>query len=310
MNSKLFFLLVASILNVPIAMGDIIVLSSGEQLSVTVLEQNEATIKVHHEILGDFTINTDAITSIEISEVSTDQSKGDSQAVSSSVLKVSVPWNQSVNISLGLQNGQKNSTNFSTAYHADRTVDEHKVTIDIRYRMAESEGDRTANRFSSAWGNTWLQTDSKWDVFTNLQFDWSEFQSWDKRFIGDLGVGYELIKIENGDEAFTLIIRLGSGFRKEFNSGNEGLIPEGLLGARAQWAISNKQTLSAESTLYPDYADFTDYRLVTKATWNIDLDSVKNMQFSIGLLHEYDSVVDAGVERSNLHLTAGVKYDF
>jgi hypothetical protein len=36
----------------------------------------------------------------------------------------------------------------------------------------------------------------------------------------------------------------------------------------------------------------------------------KNLDFSIGLHHEYDSVVDTGVNKTYLHLTAGISYSF
>ena len=310
MATKLLLGFIHFLLVTSTAIGDIIVLSTGEQLTVTVLEQNENNTKVHHAILGDFTVDAGEIVSVEYDEDSKNLPSLVNEEPPVSNTNEPAPWNQAINVALGLQNGQKDSTNIFTSYQADRTIDEHKVIVDISYRVAESDGARTENRFSSKWGNTWFQSDSKWDVFTNLQFDWSEFQSWDKRIIGDIGVGYELINTLEGDEAFTLTISVGSGFRKEFNSSNESIIPEGLFGTKAQWNISKKQKLSAETTWYPDYADFENYRLVTKAIWNIQLDAVENLQFSVGLLHEYDSVVDAGVEKTNLRITAGIKYAF
>lgn len=219
-------------------------------------------------------------------------------------------WNQSINVSLGLQRGQKDSADYYSSYHADITKNEHKVEVDLNYRRAESDGERTANRFASKWGNTWYQSDSNWDIFTTLQFDWAEFQSWDQRIVGDVGVGYELIKQQRGAEAFTLSVRFGTGLRKEFQSDNDDWIPEGLLGASVVWKISDKQAFTADTTWYPDYEDVSNYRLVTNASWNIEMDSLKNLQFSVGLHHEYDSVVDVGVDKSYLHLTAGIKYSF
>jgi putative salt-induced outer membrane protein YdiY len=189
-------------------------------------------------------------------------------------------------------------------------VDKHTVTVDMTYRRSESDGERTVNRFSSSWDNSWIQPDGNWSFFTTLQFDWAEFQKWDQRLVGDLGISYYLIQYQEEDEKFALSLRLGSGLRKEFHSENQELIPEGLLGLSLLWTLSEKQSFSADSTWYPDYEDVSNYRVVTNASWNLQLESSGNLQFSLGLLHEYDSVVSEDVEKTNLQLTAGITYSF
>jgi len=293
-------------------LADIIVLSSGEQLEVTILNQDHATVQVHHAILGDFTIQTKDITSIEQPTSTLNQ---DAKPVSDvdAIEHCDTPeskWNQNIRLGLGFQKGQKESTDISTSYHADRTKNEHKVTFDIQYRFAESDHEKTLNRLASTWGNTWFQSNSRWDIFTNLQFDWAEFQSWDQRLLGDLGVQFEVIKLEEGTHTFTLSSRLGSGFRQEFNSEDDELIPEGLLGLLVDWSVSDKQTFTADSTWYPDYNDTSNYRLVSNAEWNMQIEDSNSLQFSIGLHHEHDSVVDPGIKKSELQLTAGIKYLF
>ncbi|HIA71519.1 MAG TPA: DUF481 domain-containing protein [Phycisphaerales bacterium] len=288
--------------------GDVIVLTSGEQLEGTIKSQDGQFVHVQHAILGDISIELKNITTLN----------GERLPESSAIAPDEEPeenhddtlWNQSINVGLGIQNGQKNTSDLSTAYHADRTKDEHKVAFDIRYKMSKTDGERTLNRFASSWGNTWYQTDSPWDVFTTLQFDWAEFQSWDQRLVGDLGVEYEVLKTIENNEEFTLTLRLGSGFRKEFQSNNDHLIPEGLLGVGVNWVVSDKQTLTASTTWYPDYDDVSNYRLVTNASWNLQMSNIENIQFSIGFHHEYNSQVDAGVDNSDLQLTAGINYSF
>ena len=121
---------------------------------------------------------------------------------------------------------------------------------------------------------------------------------------------YEVLKTIENNEEFTLTLRLGSGFRKEFQSNNDHLIPEGLLGVGVNWVVSDKQTLTASTTWYPDYDDVSNYRLVTNASWNLQMSNIENIQFSIGFHHEYNSQVDAGVDNSDLQLTAGINYSF
>ena len=293
--------------------ADIIVLSSGEQLEVTVLEQTDSTLRVRHSILGDFTIQTSDISSLESSTQIANESETTSEDDVESIATLQeeeVKWNQKIQLGLGYKEGQKTSADLSTSYHADRTKDEHKITFDISYRFAESENERTLNRFASAWGNKWFYSNSRWDIFTTVQFDWAEFQSWDQRLLGDFGIGFEILKKVDGDEKFIVSTRLGSGFRKEFNSDNDDVIPEGLIGIGVDWTISSRQAFTAESTWYPDYEDTSNYRLVSDANWNVKLNMKNNLIFSIGFHHEYNSVVDDGVKKADLQLTAGIAYSF
>ena len=159
-------------------------------------------------------------------------------------------------------------------------------------------------------GNKWFQSNSRWDIFTNLQYDWAEFQSWDQRLLGDVGVEFELYKQTKGDSSFIVSTRVGSGFRKEFNSDDDDVIPEGLLGLNIRWSISERQKFTADSTWYPDYEDASNYRLVSNAAWNIKLHIENDLSFSVGVHHEFNSVVDTGINHADLQITAGIAYAF
>lgn len=308
MTRHYIYAIVSILLFVPTIVADIIVLTTGEQLHVAILEQGESSVQVHHEILGDFTLQTKDIESIE---ASTPKKESLPPVVEKPVEEQENSWNQEIRLGLGYQKSQKESSDISLAYHADHTEDEHhKITFDISYRLAESDDERTLNRFASTWGNVWFQENSRWDIFTNLQFDWAEFQSWDQRLLGDVGVQYELFKKKKGKSEFILSARLGSGFRQEFNSEDDDLIPEGLLGFIVDWTVSDKQSFSADSTWYPDYKDTSNYRLVNNVNWNLQLDSKNQLLFSVGIHHEYNSIVDPGIKKSDLQITAGIKYLF
>ena len=54
----------------------------------------------------------------------------------------------------------------------------------------------------------------------------------------------------------------------------------------------------------------SNYGLVTNATWNIELNTIDNLLFSIGLRHEYDSVVAEDIRNTYLELSAGITYSF
>ena len=98
--------------------------------------------------------------------------------------------------------------------------------------------------------------------------------------------------------------------QKEFNSGNNEIIPEGLLGGNVDWTISSRQKVTVGTTWYPDYEDVNNYRVVTNAAWNITLNMKNDLTFSVGFHHEYNSIVDPGIKKSDLQITAGIEYSF
>ena len=291
--------------------ADIVVLSSGERLEVSIVESTADSVHVTHPILGELHIATENIKSIEtttpLQPVSPTATGVETELPPSSE---EPSWNQTIKLGGGYQSGQTDNIDINTSYHADRTVNEHEVRFDVSYRLAEADKSKTANRFSSAWGNKWFRPESKWDFFANLQFEWSEFQSWDQRLVGDLGIGYKIYQCKDKEEEKELLGRFGGGFRKEFQSENDDLIPEGLLGLAYDWKLTGNQSFKADTTWLPDFQDFANYRLVSHASWNIKMTERKNLDFSIGLHHEYDSVVDTGVKKTYLHLTAGISYSF
>ncbi len=284
-----------------------ITLSTGETLNVNIIEQNDDAFVVEHEVLGVMTIPRNDVSShhevaqpIDDSIVEPEQEQA----------KLDSPWSQRVTLGFGYQQSQFNSMDISSSYHAEKREGKNTLAIDVNYRFSESEDVRTTNWLATSIANTWHGQKDEWDVFTTLKFDWSEFQSWDQRLIVDGGFEFTLLRTDDENSPAFLKGRFGLGARQEFHSINEQLIPEGLLGLKFRWDVSDTQFLTADSTWFPDLEDAENYRVVTNAKWNMRIESLDNLQFSIGLHHEYDSIVASDLKNDFLHITAGIEYAF
>ena len=284
-----------------------ITLSTGETLNVNIISQNEQEIVIEHEILGVMTLPIENVSSPTFTKHQTGEGGTKPE---DEYAETPSSWRQRITLGFSYQQSQFNSMDISTAYHAEKREGDNTVAIDLTYRFSESEDVRTTNWLSSSIANTWHGNQGDWDVFTTLKLDWSEFQSWDQRLIADGGFEFQLWSNDKIDSASTLKGRIGLGARQEFDSINEDLIPEGLLGLKYQWEISDSQSLTADSTWFPDLNDSDNYRVVTNAKWNMQLESIENLRLSIGLLHEYDSIVASDVKNDFLHITAGIEYAF
>jgi len=112
--------------------ADIIVLSSGERLEVSIIETTLDSVHVTHPILGELHIATEDIKSIETTTPL--QAAGPTASkVETELPQISEKpsWNQTIKLGGGYQSGQTDNIDINTSYHADRTVNEHEVRFDV-----------------------------------------------------------------------------------------------------------------------------------------------------------------------------------
>lgn len=183
---------------------------------------------------------------------------------------------------------------------------DQRSTLTAAYYYGASDGDRDDNKFEGIALHEWLLPESKWSIFLQGNFDYDEFQSWEYRASAFAGFGYELMR----EEDFELDGRIGAGVTKEFNSPNDDLRAEALLGLDARWQISDKQELTASTTWYPSLSDGGEYRTVNRADWTVLLDEEMNLSLAAGIRHEYQSERAPGVEPNDIKVTVGLQFDF
>ena len=216
-------------------------------------------------------------------------------------------WDQQIEAALNISEGNTENSNIRVGYVGVRETETSRLTLDAAYYYGTDGGTTSENRATAGALHDWLLPDSKWIIFAQARADYDQFNSWRYRLSGFGGVGYELV--DNDTWYFTP--RAGAGVTKEFGSGRNELIPEGLLGFDTGWYISDRQSLEMTYRYYPSFADVAEYRMVTTAGWKMDLDNIGDgLGLSAGLLHEYQSEVDPGADESDLKIFAGLLYDF
>ncbi len=299
-----------------ITRADVIVLSSGETLHGSVVEESDKVIVLEHAILGRLVIQRDQITSITVETTDAVKNEGgakketQNQAEEMNVIAESVPdesaWKSHFVVGFGFQSGNTEVGELSLEFTTKRERDESRDTIDARYYYGQERGDRNANKFTSGIVHEWLFEDSPVSVFADGRFDYDEFNSWEYRLSGHGGVGYQLID----ENDLNVILRGGFGGAKEFKSSRNQFIPEALLGGELAWTISKRQEFKLESTLYPDLDDTGEYRNISSASWNYKLNDEGNTAFNLGLYNEYQSKTDPGVARNDIRIFGGLSFDF
>ncbi|UCC23427.1 MAG: DUF481 domain-containing protein [Planctomycetota bacterium] len=296
--------------------ADEVVLVGGDALHGKIIEQSDAAIVLEHSDLGRIEISRERIKSVTLDAPST----GEGEKIEgggwleqrfkkidgwSSEMKKE-GWSFSADISLDNSSGNTDEQSLRVGLGAKRVLEDRRLTMDLSYFNKVSEGATTDNKASFGIARDWLKPESRWFYFLMGRFDYDEFESWQERAAGHVGPGYHLIKRDK----LTVDLRAGAGARKEWGSENDDVRPEGLGGVELSWKITDRQSLNASSFIYPVLSDTDDYRTRSSMDWRFLLEKESKMSFLVGLLHEYQSIVDPDKDRNDLRIYTGIRYEF
>ena len=90
---------------------------------------------------------------------------------------------------------------------------------------------------------------------------------------------------------------------------DEDVIPELILGADFRHNISDNTRILAATDIFPNLDDTGEFRSISSAGLEIDIDRGNGLSFRIGAEHRYDSLVE-DAEKSDLDYFARIVYSF
>lgn len=297
-------------------------LSTGEVLTVDILESTSDTIRIRHPVLGEITLARSAVEvlppQVEAGAPASQQAEQDAIAAEAAAgaeaaqpVEVSVEpppkeWKLQIVAGAGLTEGNSETRNLNSKFLAVRDVAGSTLTFDASYFYAEDSGEESDNRFSAGVRHDWKLDPSRWFFFAQGRYDHDEFQDWDDRVAVHGGVGYKLIL----PPPFSLAVRAGAGANREFGGAEDEWRPELLFGVEGAWEISTRQKLVFDSTIYPDLDESGEYRWISNAGWSLLMDEKMNLSLTVGLQYEYQSDVPSDREKDDLRVFAGLQLDF
>lgn len=304
-----------------------VVLATGEVLRGKLVEQTPQHVVLEHETLGRLEIASDAVA--EVRAIPPDapplqppppppslRLAADEAFLPQAPLPAS-KWKSRFELGLSSASGVTDTTNlrlgFKTAYDSPT----QKYAILSSYYYAESNSTTTDNKFNLTGLGDWPFRGSRWSIFGQAAFDYDEFQSWDERVTGGGGLRYNIVTFSEIDgkvtfqDTLSLNGRAGIGFRKEFGSLDEDLVPEGILGVDLTWRLTVKQQLVFGMTFFPDLEEMGEGRFTSRAEWVYNLaDLWDGLNLILGYAYEYQSQVDPGVSRNTLNIYATFSIGF
>jgi len=209
---------------------------------------------------------------------------------------------------LGMTGSSGNTENFGAraALSGERKTSATETSIALSYIYGTSEGQKNTSRGELKVRNDWL-TDSKWRYFVQGKYEYDEFQQWEHRLTGAVGVGYEFIK----DEKTTLLGRGGFGGSYELGGvADEKFIPEGLVGLDWTYQYSKNTKLTASTTYYPSFDDFGEFRWNNRAGLEVIMNEETGMTLTTGFEHRHDSDPGTGFKNNDVNYYMGLGWKF
>ena len=304
-------------------------LSTGDVLRGRLIQRTADFVIFEHPILGRLEIPAGEVRTLRPLHVDTSPLPEKKAAVTPSPAHVTPQvgeadgpppavkrWKSRLELGFSGSAGVTDETNLRIALNTAFKEDTFRLTIDSRYLLDTSSGDRTDNKLTVGVISQWDLPASRWSYFAQGRYDFDEFQSWEHRVTAGGGVGYVLTNVTGLDDAgqsvdvFTLTGRLGLGGRKEFGSLDEDLQPEGIIGADLTWHISQRQNLSTQLTFFPELDDTAEFRLVTKGEWLLKLDAHEGLSFKLGIDYEHQSQTDPGISPNDVTVYGTLVLDF
>ena len=194
------------------------------------------------------------------------------------------PWKGNFELGLDGSSGNSNTFNVRLGAAAKRKTKKHSWLFDLDYHKNTNDGVETANKmyFESRYER--LSQSKPWTWFFKETTDYDEFQPWNVRVVATGGLGYRVFD----DEVTNLTARLGSGFSQEIGGPDQDCIPEMNYGFDCEHRMTKRQKISCSVEYYPNVVCFNEYRVTSKADWEVLLDADMNLSLKISAMDIYN----------------------
>ncbi len=194
-------------------------------------------------------------------------------------------WNNHAELGLDGSSGNARTLAFQTGVEMKRNTDDYTIAVDFDYRKASNREVTTEDngRFNIDYDR--LLKDSPWSGFGKFGMEWDQFKAFDLRLNVNGGLGYYFVR----SDAATFATRFGAGASQEVGAPDDSWKPEAVFGAEAEYQVNRYHRMKGKVDYFPAWADFSDYRIVTDAAWEILLDDTDNLSLKLAVTDRYDS---------------------
>jgi putative salt-induced outer membrane protein YdiY len=194
-------------------------------------------------------------------------------------------WEGSFEIGVNGTSGNAQTFSMRTGASLKRETERTKTTLDMTYARTEADSVETQNDGFLRSRVDWKLGDSPWAVFSRLGLEYDEFKPFDVRVQLSGGLAYDIFDTETTE----LTSRFGAGASREVGGVDNDWQPEANFGVDLERKLTDRQKLTATVDYFPVWDDFSNYRIVSNAGWEILLSEASNLSMKVLVIDQYDS---------------------
>ncbi len=200
---------------------------------------------------------------------------------------------------LGLDGSQGNAETlaFQIGTEIKRKTDDYTLAFDFDYRLANARNVTTEDngRFNIDFDR--LLNDTPWAWFGKFGLEFDEFKAFDLRLNLGAGASYHWIRNDNT----TFVTRFGAGASQEIGAPDEDWVAEAIFGLDLEHQVNKYNKIRAKVDYFPEWEDFTNFRLVTDLGWEILLNEEESLSLKFAITDRYDSTPQGGADRNDFY---------
>jgi putative salt-induced outer membrane protein YdiY len=214
-------------------------------------------------------------------------------------------WASSIEFGLNGTEGNSQSVNYLVAAKLKRQTDNETLAFDINHRRATSNSLESQNNAFFGTDYDMKLGETPWSIFLKQGLEYDEFKAFDSRLYVNSGLGYFWFRTPLSN----LVTRFGAGSSREFGGPDNEWKPEAVFGVEADHQINARNKVYGKIEYYPEWTDFSNYRMVSDVGWEVLVSEENNLSFKVAATNRYDSTPN-GRKPSDLNYSMVLLYKF
>lgn len=214
-------------------------------------------------------------------------------------------WDGSIELGLNGTEGNSETFNLRMGAKVRRESEATIQKIEFTHIDKSNQGAQTALSTLLDGRQEWKLRDERYTYFVHGLMEYDEFKAFDVRLSADTGLSRKLINTDTK----RLSGRLGASASREVGGPNDEWIPELLFGVDYDHKIDDRQKVTFEATYYPDITDYENFRLNSKASWEIVVNPDWGMSLKLSAIDRYDST-PSGAKPNDLDYSLLMLWNF
>lgn len=160
-----------------------------------------------------------------------------------------------------------------------------ELEIDLDYVRSKANNVVNKNHTLFDVGHQWLRDGNSLSWFAELGLEYDEFRPFDLRLTANGGIQ----KLFVDSDTTQLSWKFGAGISQEIGAPEDSIVPEAVFGVILEKQLTSRQRLEADVDYFPDWSNFTEFRIEAEASWRIVLDEQHGWSLKLAALDRYDS---------------------